>query len=191
MRDSSKAVQIRNLLIVFGTGVITAVVLALGMLYYYNPAGSYAAGNVLLSPEQAALLQFNEGNVRSGTFNRFTFAGMDFSYFDHALKKRRSVPLSMEKYKELYDVVAGEQSIADADDGVKSLFSHGHPSSLTLKMSPDRSPLGQTQAQIFLQIDFIEDYYRILLRDQAVGQHWVYFYHPGIEAIIKKLSHSS
>lgn len=175
--DSSKGSRIRTLLTVFGMGIAAAFLLAMLMLYYYNPSGSYVTGNVLLSPEKIIELKFLEGNSKKG--GRIGFSGMEFSYYDEGLKKRKHFIVTNEAYQMLYSLLADNQSLVKVDEEIKRIFNLGHPATLVLK-TKQQTVSGQNDAQHFLQVDFIKDYYRVQLRDQVPGQNWAYFYFPGI-----------
>lgn len=191
IRDSSKASQITMLLAVLGAGILAAFLMAVGLLYNYNPEGSYLANNVLLSPEQASVMRFSEGNAKTDTLLRFSFDKIEFAFYDLTKRQWRQVTLDLEKYAAFYNMVQGEQSLVNVNDEIKALFNRGYPSNLQIKMQMDRGAAAKTGSSTFLQADFVQDYYRVQLREQAVGQAWAYFYHPGIHAQVLKLFVSS
>jgi hypothetical protein len=185
----SRASQIRNLLLVFGSGIGLAVVLALVSLYYYNPSGSYLVNNVLLSPESLKAIRFSEGSSRQGGTARFVFDSLEFSFYDPSLKKWEKKPISLDQYSLFYSTISNQKSILEVPKDVENDFHKLSLLILALKVHVDGPSTAQTPATIISSIEFIErDYYRIQLREQAEGPgKWVYFHQPGIYKKVFKL----
>lgn len=180
--DSSKAKQIKVLLGVLGSGLVAGVLIALSMLYYYNPTGSYLVKNVILDPENAYSLHYVEPGAKAKTDSRYTFEGMYFSYFDIHSKESKSIPVTKSKYAELYNLIANEKSLVEPGSHIQELFNRAYPAILSLKVRSVGDDSSKGAGSIFSRIDFVNggDYYRIQLRQSAPGSGWVYFYHPHI-----------
>jgi hypothetical protein len=187
-KEISKSKQIRTLLLVVGSGVTAALVLALFMLYYYNPSGTYLAGNVLLAPDSALNLRYIETNHRTKDASRFVFAGIEFSFYDTVQKKWQRKKIEMDKYREFYAQVEGDRSLTDIDDNVRKSFTSRYPATLSLSIHLENDTTAANNKE-FSQAVFSEgsDYYRVQLRDQGSSEGWAYFYHPGIYSKIMKI----
>ena len=176
----SKTKQIKNLLYVFGTAVVSALLRAGGMIYYYNPAGVYKAKNVLLTPENAFTLHYVEpGTQQKG---RIVFDRLQFSYFDPEIKKQKIVAVAQSVYAKFYTMVEEDSSILEPDHAIFNKFNEGNPAVLALKVQIEGGGASRALQHTFAQVDFAAggDYYRVQLRQQSAGIDWVYFHHPGI-----------
>lgn len=180
--DSSKSKQIRVLLGVLGAGLVAGVIIALSMLYYYNPTGSYLAKNVLLDPENAYSLRFIEPGPKGKSLGRYTFEGVYFSYFDPIQKITKSIAVPREKYAAFYQKIAHEESIVDPSYEIQSQFNQPHQGVLAVKVRSVGEDSSKGIEITFSEIDIVNagDYYRIRLRQSGPGSEWAYFYHPGI-----------
>lgn len=176
----SKTKQIKNLLYVFVTAVVSALLLTAAMIYYYNPAGVYKAKNVLLTPENAFTLQYVEPETQQK--GRIVFDRLQFSYFDPVLKQQKIVAVPQAAYAKFFSMVEDDSSIIDPDNVIFNKFNEGYPSVLALKVRVEGSGTPLAVQHTFAEIDFAAggDYYRIQLRQQSAGVEWVYFHHPGI-----------
>ena len=188
--STSQGSQIRNLLIVFTSGIGLAVLLAFISLYYYNPSGSYLAKNVLLSPESLSSIRFAESSTSSGT-PRFIFDNLEFSFYNQALKKWEKKFISLEQYNTFYSTLSNEKSFLEVPPEVENAFHKLPPVTLALKVRTEGLANAQTPSTVVTSVEFVEgDYYRIQLREQAsqtssLGK-WVYFHQPDIyEKILK------
>jgi len=180
-KEISKSKQIQALVFVVGSGVAAALLLALFMLYYYNPSGMYQAGNVLLAPDSASTLRYIESNHGTRDAKRFVFGGIEFSYYDTIQKKWQRKDVDMNKYNEFYALVEGDKSLTDVDENVRRAFTSRYPATLSLTIHPENDTTAANN-KVFSQAVFSEgsDYYRVQLRDQGSSEGWAYFYHPGI-----------
>lgn len=186
--DDSKARQVRALLLVFGSGIAMGIIVAIGMLYYYNPSGSYLAKNVLLTPENASTMRFNDSHSSRGN-DRLVLNDIQFAYYDQAAKQTRRMHVDMDKYAQFYAMVSNETSLAYVDDKVKALFNTPHPSSMVLKVKPENAQKSTDAAIPFLTIEFANDgnHYRVQLREQGSEDAWAYFYYEGLYQKVLKL----
>lgn len=180
IRQESKNKEIRNLLFVIFSGILGAFAVALGMLYYYNPTGSYLAGNVLLSPESTQVIRFNDVNPKTGATSKFLFDQVEFTYFDAKLKQWKNLNVDQDKYVKLYQAISSDRSL-DATDEIKILFNKD-PSKLILKIRSDTNVAANAITKPFIEVNFANDgdYYRIELHEENSLDTWAYFYHPGI-----------
>lgn len=181
--------QIRTLLLVIGSGVMLAVLLALLSLQFYSPTGSYTAKNVLLAPESLASMRFADGTTREGGTPRYVFAAIEFSFYDGSLKKWSTRPVSLDQYASFYSLVENEKSIAEATKAVEDAFRSPYLTSLVIKVRQDGASARQPSASAVIEVDFADegDYYRIQLRGGAGARDWAYFQRPGIHNAVLKL----
>lgn len=181
-RDSSKTKQIKVLLGVLGAGLITGLLFALGLLYYYNPSGSYVAKNVLLDPENAYSLRFVEPGPKAKSEGKYVFEGVNFTFFNLQTKIPKTVSIKQEQYKEFYSLIANDKSIVTPSLEIQSLFSSHQQAVLALKVRSVSEDVSKGIELTFSEIDFLTeaDYYRVHLRQSGPGSEWIYFYHLGI-----------
>lgn len=181
-QDSSKSKQIEVLLAVLGTGVIAGILIALTMLYYYNPTGSYQLDNVLLNPDNAFSLRYVEPGSKNTSEGRFIFEKMDYSYFNPTTKQTVSISVPKDKYAEFYKVIAKDKSVSKDLMETEGLFRSTTPSSLALKVRSSGENNTKGNETTFSRIVFADngDYYRIQLRQSTAVVDWAYFHHPKI-----------
>jgi hypothetical protein len=188
----SSASQIRNLLIIFTSGIGLAVLLSLLSLYYYNPSGSYQVKNVLLSPNSLESMRFVDGSSKAGGNPRFVFDTIEFSFYDDGLRKWEKKAVSRDQYSTLYSMINNEKSLDVIPVEVENAFQKAHPATLALKVRIEGAAGIQVPATIFTQVEFaaIGDHYRIQLRDQTNNLGgWAYFHQPGIyKKVLKTLN---
>lgn len=179
--EYTKAKQIRKLLAIMISAMLAAILLAVGMLYRYNPSGIYLAKNVLLAPESLPSLRYSEGNQRLGTASRFAFSNIEFMYFDVKRGKWEKKAIEAELYSRFYEMIADRQSLGEVSQDIINLFNTGRHSLLTINVQ--QGSVGSDKDSVkFLQASFAPegDYFRILLRSHGTKDHWVYFHYPGI-----------
>lgn len=181
---SSKSEQIRRLLLVFGSGIALAIVLSLGMLYYYNPSGVYLAKNVLVSPESALSMRFSEGSEHRGASNRSVLSDIVFSFYDLSKHQINQRSIDLEQYRAFYQLVENDRSIEMPSDEIRGLFNQGSVASIVMSVRGENEKSYSTpfSSRVFQTVDLLEkgDYYRVQLRVQNTFDNWAYFYHPGI-----------
>lgn len=176
----SKEKQIKTLLGVFGGGISAGILIALFMLYYYDPTGAYTAKNILLTPENAYSLHFTETGSKSKPEGKYAFSGVYFSFFDPESKQMKTVSVPREQYDLFYHLVANDKSIVKPGDAIFHLF-QGQSASLALKVRTVGEDTSKGIEIPFLEIVFASgDHYRVQLRQAGPAQEWAYFYHPGI-----------
>ncbi len=184
MTNHSASGHIRTLIIVMGGAILLALSLSIGMLYYYNPPGSYLAGNMLLDPNLLPSLRFSEAIKRGGDQTPFVFSGIEYTYYDQDLKKWNVISVDLNRYQILYHLIAMERSYVEISDQIKNSFLAPPPSTLSIKVR--RANTIDTTSEL-LKIDFATDgdVYRISLRnDTAKNENFepfVYFYHRNIK----------
>jgi hypothetical protein len=186
-KQFSKARRIEALLIILGSGVSLAFALALFMLYYYNPSGSYLAKNVLLAPDSALAIRYGESNQRTGRITHFVYDGAEFSYYDLLEKKWKRLLIDSKKYAEFYQRVGEDLSLSEVSDEIRGSFNALYPSTLSINIHAEND--SSKSSKVFSQAVFAEgsDYYRVQLRDDGSSEGWAYFYHPGIYQQVFKI----
>lgn len=178
MNDLSKIKQIRNLLIVIGSAIGLSIIAIFLMLYSYGPAGAYLAKNVLISPESAKALYFNDFSPKMGMQAHFVFDLIQFSYYDGVQKAVKHTEIDVTTYAKLYKLIGNDTSLLDVPSENEMAFDH-HAGRLFFKVRADGHSSQKSSVNLF-EADFIKDYYRISLRGQSADQQWVYFKHNGI-----------
>lgn len=176
-REQETKNEIRNLLLVIGGGVFSAFVIAAYFVMNYGPTGQYEATTALLGPELLSQLNYNDNNSKTGGVDRFVFDRIEFSYFDASRRKWIQIPINEDQYVEFYQMIASDKSILDPNGQMEVLFFKDSPSKLSLIVKTESPAAWQALAKIFQEVQFVEDYYRVRLHEQAPGEHWVYFHH--------------
>lgn len=159
--------QIRNLLILFTSGIVAALLVAALLLKYYGPSGRYSLKGTLLAPELLESLSFHDHKAH------FVFGGIEYAYYDLEKKQWKHVPVSLERYADFYHVIKKQESLPQMHEDV-----FGNPSKLILHTHIESGDSKKT----FQEVQFSPDgnYFRVQLRDNSPGNRWVYFYRPGI-----------
>ena len=96
-------IQIRNLLIVIGSGIVFALAIAAFMLGTYGPSGRYLAHNVLLSPETARALNY-EGEL---------FDHIEYLQWNPERKVSNKDELLLTSYQKFYALIDGDHSLQE------------------------------------------------------------------------------
>lgn len=176
--DASKKSQIRNLLIIFGGGVVMALLFAAIMLYQYNPSDRYEIKNILIAPSSLASLKYNEKS------SRYIFDKIDFQYDDLEKGEKEKVVVSAADYQVFYDKIFGLKSEIAVSDEIKNLFNKGHPARLKIWVKTENNGALSTTTKIFQEIEFASQsgYFRVRLReaDSGITYRYAYFHNPEI-----------
>lgn len=180
MVNKSQKQQIRNLLLILGSGFLAACLLGLFMLYNYGPSGQYLGRDALLSPKLTKELNYNDYNSKTNGNSRFIYDKSEFSYFDNTSKSlvKNSVP--EQQYQNFYNLIANDISILNPTEVDVGRFNKGNLATLNLIVKTDSSAAWQAMTKTFQEVQINGDYYRIELREQNPSGKWVYFYHPNI-----------
>lgn len=186
---SSATKEIRNLLFVLGGGIFCALLVALMLLYYYNPTGRYYARNVLLDPQLTSQLSYMDLNPKTGGSSLFIFDTVEYNYFEPGLKRWQSTELSSEEYRQFYDSVADDRSLSSVSEDIENLFNQPNLPRLVIRVKTKSDSEWQVSAKSFIEVEFLTkgDYYRIQLRSQSSTENWAYFKHAQILDVLKTL----
>jgi hypothetical protein len=182
MVDKFQKQQIRNLLVVLGSGFLAACLLGLFMLYHYGPSGQYLGRDALLSPRMTQDLNYNDYNSKTNGDSRFIYDKSEFAYYDTTTKQLKKITVSEKHYQDFYNLIANDISILNPTDLDVGRFSKGNLATLTLLVKTESPAAWQAQTKTFQEVQIVPegDYYRIELREQNPSGKWVYFYHPNI-----------
>lgn len=173
---------IRDLILVLSLGAISAVLVALAVLYFLGPTGSYKAENVLLSPEVMSQLSYKDISPLTGKPVSYRFGEVDFLFFDRDTKEWRRKPIDKDVYKKFYALVSPDRSLVVVPEYVISLFLRENPSVLTLVVEKEGIASADEESRSFQEVQILNfgDYYRIQIHDQEEGSNWAYFFHENI-----------
>lgn len=179
--DRSQKNQIRNLLVVLSSALLTAVIIAGVLLHNYGPSGRYAFPDTLLAPDLVQALSFNDTNSKTGGMSRFVFSDIEYQFYDDQTKQWRQLPVFVEQYANFYQSIGNQQSVP-IDEDLVSHFSEGLPSKLLIMAQTESSAQWQELKKPFQEVQFAKngDYFRVQLREDNKGNHWAYFHVPGI-----------
>lgn len=179
MKESpSQKRQIRNLLFVLMFGIAAALMLSLFLVINYGPSGRYLVKNVLLSPDLVSTLAYTDNNRKTGGSSRYVFDGIEFTYHTPAENKLQTLYIDPHTYEKFYRMISSDKSLAE----VPPQFNQSKTAALLIKARTESHAEWQDETKIFQEVRFFpdQDYYQIQLRDHAMADPWVYYYHPQI-----------
>lgn len=173
--------QIRNLLILIGCAVFTAIFVALGLLHVYGPTGSYEARYLLFSPKYFQLPESEDVELNDRGSFPFIFDKIEYSYYDTEKQQWETRPVDKAKYEKFYALISSDGSLIDPPLEVLRRFDASHNASLVLS-GRLKGPGGTPLPKIFQEVEFAPsgDDYRLELQDPKKPSQWIYFKHPGI-----------
>lgn len=178
--NPSKKKEITSLLsVIFGGGAF-AVIVAIGLVYFYGPTGLYDAKHSLLSPDMLAELRYQDVNPQTGARNYFVYDGLEFTYFDQKAGKWKKESVSQEQYRKFYEVITSDVSIEQENDLVTDQFRAGYPAMLKILVHSEDRRSQATKTFQEVTFAFQGNYYRIELHEQASQEVWAYFFHEDI-----------
>lgn len=185
-----KSREIKTLLLVLGTAIAAAVLLAFGMLKMYNPEGNYLAGNLLLDPTTAFSLEYSEPGPKARTDQKFKFKEVALTFFNKNTRSWTTKLLTEKEYELFYSKVKGDVSLPESTPAVEGHFANRSPAMIEVKVMRIGTEPGMQSVLNFSEAAVAEqgDYYRLTLRQNNGGTTWVYFYHPGIFSEVLKLA---
>lgn len=180
----------RNILIVLGSAVVCAVLLASAFIAYYGPSGSYVAGNTLFDPAIIKTIRNQGEHLSPEGKGSIVFERLEFSYFDPKEKEMQFYPISLETYGKLYHKIVNEKSLLGNIKEIQSLFLHSRPAILSVDLQTKKGS-GNKLEKISQVVEFLsDDYFRVQLREER-GEEWGYFYHRGLYLEMIKLATQS
>lgn len=177
-KQRSRTAQIRNLLVVIGAGMMTALLIAYFMVSNYGPTGQYDTNNVLLEPSLVQSISFQDQDPQTGKNSRYTFDRIEWMHFDSASNRWLSSKLDENIYSKIYGLLSQDRSIVKVTPETKNLFYTTTPTSVTIVVHAEN----RENTKTFQEIQFADhgDFYRVLLREDAPSQNWIYFFHPKV-----------
>lgn len=179
-KDASKNRDIKNLLVVLGSAVVCAFLLAFVFIYYYGPSGHYLAGHTILDPAIIKQINYQENDPLTGKKVHFLFDKMEFSYFDAQKGLEKKQIVSPSNYQKFYQLIASDVSVSEDSLKLEELFRKSRSTVLTISMRTMNGS-GTGSAKIFQMVQFVqEDHFRVQLHERQEQGEWVYFTHPHI-----------
>ncbi len=177
-KQSSRSAQIRNLIVVIGGGMLAALLIAYFMVTNYGPTGQYQTNNILLEPSFVQNISFQEQDPQTGKNSRYTFDRIEWLHFDSASNRWISSKLDENTYSKIYDLLRKDNSIVRVTPETKNLFYTTTPTSVTIVVHAEN----HENTKVLQEIQFADhgDFYRVLLREDAPSQNWIYFFHPKV-----------
>lgn len=174
--------QIRNLLTVIGSGIFAAFLITAFFIWNYGPSGRYEILTTLLAPHLLHELDYNDTNPKTGGFDRFIFDRIIFSYISPNDKSWRKTTVSESEYAQFYEMIKNDKSVLNPPDEVTADFMREPIAELAFIVKTESPAAWQAVEKTFQEVQFAknDNYFRIELHEQNPGEHWAYFYHPGI-----------
>jgi hypothetical protein len=177
---ASKRKEISALLSVVLGGGVFAVLVAMGLVYFYGPSGLYDAKYSLLSPDMLHELKYQDVNPQTGSRQLFVFDSIEFTYFHQGEGKWKKVTVDEAQYRKLYEMIGKDVSVEEVTTAITDQFLSGYLATLKIVVHPDDKHSQLTK--IFQEVTFAYqgDYFRIELHEQSTQQMWAYFFHKDI-----------
>ncbi len=191
MKRSSRH-EVRNLILMFGSGILAAFLVIILFVYYFGSSGTYLLQNILISPAALEGVSFSDRDHPSKKA-RFVFNKIEFVRAQSSGREWGRYAVSPESYAVFYKKVDKERSIPLITDEIIQQFEWIVPSTLTIFVSAPDNLGSASKSTIFQRIEFLDqdDVFRVQhasdRRDGASKQEWVYFRYPGIYNIILEL----
>lgn len=171
----SRKGEIRKIIAVIFAGVAGAFLLAAFFVVNFSPSSRYKAGDVLLAPDVLPKLNYNDFNPKISTNDRYIFDAVKFEIFPLKIEKKATITA----YRSFYSLIKSDLSLLKEEG---ETFFSGIGGDLLVLVKTESSSAWQNDNKTFQAIQFAQggNHYRIQLHEDAKGNAWAYFYHPGI-----------
>lgn len=175
-----KNTEVRKLLTVIISAVLSACLLAWGMTIYYSPSGQYHLEQVLVSADNVKKLRYEDKSLMTGTMTKYSFDRYEFSFYDPTEEGWKSSTIDSGQYERFYRIVNGDLSIKEVSEEEINLFQKGNPATLAIVVKSIGA--SKETEQSFQEVQFANtgDHYRVMLRQENNSTTWIYFSHQGI-----------
>lgn len=185
LSQAPRVSDIRNFLIVLGSGVVVACAIVAFMVYSYSPNGRYWSQHAIISPAVLASGSFNETIEGTTKTQRYQFEKVEYTYFDKEQAKWLTVDVSAEQYRKFWAMIEKDWSVPASENLIQTFrdpkLSH---LSIWVKADPGTSPSRAIQEIFFVPNS---DIYRVELRGTDLKDQWAYFVHSGIYQQVHQL----
>ena len=173
--------QIRSLLTLLFLGIASACLVATYFVYFYGSSGRYSTQSTLLAPNVIEQLNYNDFNPKTSSADRYIFKKIEFEYYLPEDGKWYTKQIDIPTYNKLYQLIGGDQSIADTGAEIESLFNQ-KSARFILTVTTESNAQWQNDTKVFQEVQFplVGDLYRVQLHENNSGTQWAYFSHPKI-----------
>lgn len=177
--EYSSRQQVRNLLLVLVSAVLSGCLIVGAMIYHWGPAGDYALHDVLLAPDVLPQLSYNEAGSNTKGSSRLVFDHIEFRYFHDAQGQWRVVDVPLHAYQSFYDQIRSDRSILHPPDDLPTHFDSTRNPRLSIWVkSTGDAPM---ERRVIQELAFAKErLYRVAMIGQPGGR-WIYFEHPSLE----------
>jgi len=189
MSEGDKKKEVKNLLLVFGAAIGSAVFGILYIIYSTSGPGNYTLSNILISPEVIQRFSSLSDKEHSKQLPPLQFNRIDLSFFNPTTHLWETKELSREDYQKLYTLIASDKSIDPPSDAINA-FRQPPPIKLIIQIEEKSTKNFTSLKSVFQEVDFAAqgDFFRVQLREQGQDPQQAYFYHPAIyQTVIKTL----
>lgn len=163
----------------FGS-IAAAIIVAIGLVYYYGPSGYYEAKYALLAPDMLHDLRYQDVNPETGSRHFFVYEAMEFTYYDSNENRWKKSRVTEEGYRNFFQQIAGDVSVEQESSPVTDPFRSGYPASLKLLVKSEGSRSNSVIPFQEVTFAYEGDFYRMELHEESSEKKWAYFNHPGI-----------
>ncbi|MCB1114792.1 MAG: hypothetical protein KDK62_08545 [Chlamydiia bacterium] len=170
--------EIRNLLLVLGVSVVSAVGVASWFLFVWGPTGQYRAKNTLIEAGELRGLNYNDIDPRTNQMNRYRFDDIIFTY----PQSKKTVQISEDTYRKFFEMVSGDDSLLNPAPEIMGQFRASNPATLQVRVKTESTQPNLEDVKDLIRVEFSTggNYYRVKLDEDNNGVHWAYYYHDAI-----------
>lgn len=183
--EHSNRQQVRNLLLVLASAVISGCLIVGAMIHYWGPAGDYVLHDLLLAPDVLPQLSYSESGSNTRGASRLVFDRIEYRHFHDAQRQWRVVDVPLHVYQKFYDQIKFDRSILGPHDDLATHFDSTQNPRLTIWVkSTGDAPM---ERRVIQELSFSKErLYRVAMMGQPGGR-WIYFEHPNLQSAASAL----
>lgn len=178
-RRSKKKEISAFLAVIFGGGAF-ALLVAMGLVYFYGPSGLYDLKYTLLSPKMIDELKYQDVNPQTGGRQNFVFDSINFTYFHTGEGRWKKVAVDRSQYQKFFESIVGDVSVKEVDPKITDRFFSGYPAMLEIIVHPEDKNSNITKTFQEVTLAYQGDYYRVELHEESSQKNWAYFFHKDV-----------
>ncbi|MEM1282844.1 MAG: hypothetical protein AAGG81_04750 [Chlamydiota bacterium] len=178
-RQSKKKEISAFLTVIFGGGAF-ALLVAIGLVYFYGPSGLYDLKYTLLSPKMIDELKYQDVNPQTGSRGNFVFDSINFTYFHPDEGRWKKVAVDRTQYEKFFDSIVGDVSVEEVGPTITDRFLSGYPAILEIIVRPDDKNSNITKTFQEVTLAYQGNYYRVELHEESSQKNWAYFFHKDV-----------
>lgn len=182
--------QTQQLLLLLGSGVVTALVVALGLILYYGPSGAYVVKNILIDPDNLDEIRFKAPNPDTGKDSLYVFDHIELTWFDSQKGRWNKAQVEQGVYRTFYQAIRQEESLPEVSEEQVAKFPTSNPASLAIVLKTENQMPWKKADKVFQEVQMLpeEGLYRVELHQNQPMRLWVYFHHSSLPKLLQILT---